>query len=73
MKGKGERLRYTQLNAEFQRLTRRGKKVFVSEQCKEIEENKRMGNNRDVSKKLEIPREYCMQRWEKIEDENIRT
>ena len=50
MKGKGERKRYTQLNAEFQRLTRRDNKVFLSEQCKEIENN-RMGKARDLFKK----------------------
>ena len=51
MKGKGERKRYTQVNAEFQRLTRRDNRVFLSEQCKEIEENNRMGKNRDLFKK----------------------
>jgi len=43
VKGKGEKERYTHLNAEFQRRTRRGKKAFLSDQCKEIEENNRMG------------------------------
>ena len=56
VKGKGERERYTQLNAEFQGIARIDKKVFLSEQCKEIEENKRMGKDRISSKKLEIPR-----------------
>jgi len=51
------------LNAEFQIITRRDKKAFLSDQCKEIEENNRMGKSRDVSKKLEIPREHFMQRW----------
>ena len=46
MKGKGERERYTQLNAEFQRIARRDKKAFLSEQCKEIEENNRIGKTR---------------------------
>ena len=50
-KGKGERERYTQLNAEFQRIARRDKKAFLSEQCKEIEENNRNGNARDIFKK----------------------
>ena len=59
MKGTGERERYTQLNAEFQRIARREKKAFLSEQCKEIEESNRVGNTR----KLEIPREYFMQGW----------
>ena len=51
MKGKGEKERYTQLNAEFQRTARRDKKAFLSEQCKEIEENNRMGKTRDFFKK----------------------
>ena len=50
-KGKGEKERYTHLNAEFQRITRRDKKAFLSEQCKEIEENNRMGKTRDLFKK----------------------
>ena len=48
---KGEKERYTHLNAEFQRIARRNKKAFLSDQCKEIEENKRMGNTRDLFKK----------------------
>ena len=51
-KGKGERERYSQMNAEFQRLARRGKKVFLNEQCKEVEENNRMGKIRDLFKKV---------------------
>ena len=51
MKGKRERERYTQLNAEFQRIAMRDKKAFLSEQCKEIEENNRMGKTRDLFKK----------------------
>ena len=62
VKGKGEKERYTHLNAEFQRIARRDK-AFLSDQCKEIEENNRMGKTRDLFKKLEIPREYFMQRW----------
>ena len=50
-KGKGEKERYTHLNAEFQRITRRDKKAFHSDQCKEIEEKNRMGKSRDVFKK----------------------
>ena len=50
-KGKGERKRYTQLNVEFQRIARRDKKAFLSEQCKEIEKNNRMGKTRDLFKK----------------------
>ena len=52
-KGKGEKERYTQLNAEFQRIARGDKKAFLSEQCKEIEESIRMGKTRDVFKKIE--------------------
>ena len=51
-KSNGERERYTQLNAEFQRTARRDKKAFLSEQCKEIEENNRMGKTRDLFKKI---------------------
>ena len=50
-KGKGEKERYTHLNEEFQRIARRDKKVFLSEQCKEMEENNRMGKTRDLFKK----------------------
>ena len=52
MKGKGEKERYTHLNAEFQRRARRDKKAFLSDQCKEIKENNRMGKNRDIFKKV---------------------
>ena len=62
-KGKGEKERYTLLYAEFQRIARRDKKAFLSDQCKEIEENNRMGKTRDRLKNLEIPREHFMQRW----------
>ena len=51
-KGKGEKERYTHLNEEFQRIARRDKKVFLSDQCKETEENNRMGKTRDVFKKI---------------------
>ena len=51
-KGKGERERYIHLNAEFQRIARRDKKAFLSDQCKEIEENNRMGKTRDLFKKI---------------------
>ena len=59
---KGEKERYTHLNAEFQRIARRDKKAFLSDQCKEIEENNRVGKTKISSRKLEIPREYFMQR-----------
>ena len=58
-----ERERYTQLNEQFQRIARRDKKAFLRDQCKEIEENNTVGNTRDPSRKLEIPREYFMQKW----------
>jgi len=52
VKGKGEMEKYTHLNAEFQRIARRDKKVFLRDQCKEIEENNRMGKTRDPSRNL---------------------
>ena len=55
--------RYKRLNAEFQRLARRDKKAFLINQCKEIEENNRMGKTRDLFKNIKIPRENFMQRW----------
>ena len=63
VKSKGEKERYKRLNAEFQRITRRDKKAFFSHQCKEIEENNRMGKTRVSSRKSEIPKEHFMQRW----------
>ena len=63
VKSKGEKEKYKHLNAELQRIARRDKKAFLSKQCKEIEENNRMGKTRDIFKKLEIPREHFMQRW----------
>ena len=65
VKSKGEKERYKHLNAEFQRIARRDKKAFLSDQCKEIEKNNRMGKTRDLCNKLEIPREYFIQRWTK--------
>ena len=59
-KGKIETERYTHWNAEFRRVSRRDKKAFLSDQCKEIEEKNRMGKTRDLFKKLEIPREHFM-------------
>ena len=52
MKGTGKKERYTHLNAEFQRIAKRDKKTFFSDQCKEIEENNRMGKTRDLFKKI---------------------
>ena len=63
VKSKGEKERYKHLNAEFQRIARTDKQVFLSDQCKEIEENNRMGKTRDLFKKIRVPREYFMQRW----------
>ena len=63
VKSKGEKERYSHLNAESQRIARRDKKAFLSDQCKEIDENNRMGKTRHLFKKLEIPREHFMQRW----------
>ena len=51
-KGKGEKERYTHLNEDFQRIARRDKKAFLRDQCKEVEENNRMGNSRDLFKKI---------------------
>ena len=62
-KRKAEKERHKHLNAEFQRIARRDKKAFFSDQCKEIEEKNRMGKTRDSSRKLETPRGHFMQRW----------
>ena len=69
MKGKGERERYTQSNAEFQRITRRDEKAFLNEQCKEIENN-RMGKTRDLKKIGEIPRKMFMQSSAQLKERN---
>ena len=55
------------------RTARRGKKAFLSDQCKEIEENNRMGNTRDLFKKSEIPRDHFMQRWVQLRREMVGT
>ena len=62
-KSKGEKERYKHLNAQFHRIARRDKKAFFSDQCREIEENNRMGKTRDLFKKIREPREHFMQRW----------
>ena len=62
-KSKGEKERYKHLNAEFQRIPRRDKKAFFSDQCKEIEEKNRMGKIRDLFKKIRDTREHFRQRW----------
>ena len=63
VKSKGEKERYTYLNAEFHRIARRYKKAILSDQCKDIEENNRMGKNRDLFKKIGDTKECFMQRW----------
>ena len=63
VKNKGEKERYKCLNAEFQRIARRDKKVFFSDQCKEIEERNRMERLEITSRNLEISKEHFMQRW----------
>ena len=62
-KSKGEKERYKHLNAEFQRIARRDKKTFFSDQCKEIEENNRMGTTRDLFKKIRDTKGIFLQRW----------
>ena len=64
VKSNGEKGRYKHLNAEFQRIARRDKKAFLSDQCKKIEENNRMGKLEISSRKSETPREHFMQRWD---------
>ena len=63
VKSKGEKERNKHLNAEFQRKTRRDKKAVLSDQCKEIEENKRMGKTRDLFKKIRDTKGTFLQRW----------
>ena len=63
VKSKGEKERYSYVNAEFQRIVRRDRKAFLSDQCKEIEENNRMGKTRDCFKKIRDTKEHFMQRW----------
>ena len=63
MKGKGEKERYTHGNAEFQRIARRDEKIFLSDQCKEIEENNVMGSTRDLFKKIRDTKGAFMKRW----------
>ena len=72
-KGKGEKERYTHLNAELQRITRRDQKASLSDQCKEIEESNRMEKTRDLIKKMKIPRECFMRRWAQSRTEMVWT
>ena len=69
-KGKGKRERYIQLNTEFQRIARRDKKVFLSEQCKEIEEKNRMGKTRDLFKKNRDTKGTSYAKMDTIKDRN---
>ena len=69
-KGKGERERYTHLKAEFQRIARRDKKAFLSNQCKEIEENNRMGKTRDLFRKIRDPKGTFHAKMGSIKDRN---
>ena len=69
-KGKGEKERYTHLNAEFQRTARRGKKAFLSNQCKEIEENSRMGKTRDLFKIIRDTKGTFHAKMDSIKDRN---
>ena len=62
-KGKGKKERFTHMIVEFQKIERRYKKAFQSNQCKEIEDNRRIEKTRDNSRNLEISREHFMQRW----------
>ena len=71
-KSKGEKERYTQLNAEFQRIARRDKKAILSDQCKEIEENNRMGKTRDFFKKIRDTKGTFHAKMGSIKDRNGR-
>ena len=70
VKGKGEKERYIHLNAEFQRIARRDKKAFLSDQCKEIEENNRMGKSRDLFKKIRDTKGRFHAKMGSIKDRN---
>ena len=70
VKNKGEKERYSHLNAEFQRIARRGKKTFLSDHCKEIEENNRMGKTRDLIKKIRDTKGTFHAKMDSIKDRN---
>ena len=70
MKSKAQKERYTHLNAEFQRIPRRDKKAFLSDQCKEIEENNRMGKTRDLLKKIRDTKGTFHAKMDSIKDRN---
>ena len=73
LKGKGEKESYTHLNAEFQKIARRDKKAFLSDQCKEIEENNRMGKTRDLFKKIKDTKGTYHANVGSINDRNVGT
>ena len=73
VKSKGEKERYKHLNAEFQRIARRNKKAFFSDQCKEIEENNRMGKTRDLFKKIGDTKGTFHAKMSSIKDRMVRT
>ena len=73
VKSKGEKERFTHLNAEFQRIARREKKAFLSDQCKEIEENKRMGKTRYLFKKIRDTEGTFHERWAQYRTEMVWT
>ena len=70
-KGKGEKERYTHLNSEFQRIARRDKEAFLSDQCKEVELNKRMEKTRDLFKKIRDCKEVFHAKMGSIKDRNV--
>ena len=71
VKGKGEKERYTHLNAEFHKIARRDMKAFLSDQCKEIDKNNRMGKTRDRFKKIRDTKGHFMQRWAQYRTEMV--
>ena len=71
VKSKGEKERYTHLNAEFQRIARREKKAFLGDQCKEIEENNRMGNTKNLFKKIRYTKGTFHAKMGSIKDRNV--
>ena len=73
VKGKRKKETYTHLNAEFQRIARREKKAFLSEQCNEIEENNRMEKTRDLLEKIRGTKEIFVQRWAQYKTETVWT
>ena len=73
VKGKGEKERYTHLNAVFQRITKRNKKAFLSDQCKEIEDNNRRGKTRDLFKKIRDTKETFHAKMGSVKGEVVGT